>query len=292
MARRILVTGGSGQLGTELLPRLARFATVIAPGRQALDLTSDEVIPRIIALQPTHVVHAAAATDVERCEREPAWAQAVNAEGTRRVAEACRALRAWLLYVSTDYVFDGTKTSPYVETDPPAPLNVYGQSKRDGEVQVQAIAPRWAIVRTAWVYGHTGRNFVETILKRLQAGDHLTVVTDQIGSPTYTADLAAGITQLVAREARGILHLTNAGSCSWFAFAQAVAGAVGADPARVRPVTSAELALRARRPAYSVLAHTAWRALGLPPLRPWKLALRARLATLDAPPRRLRPLAN
>src|SRR5215475_2489557 len=220
MARRILVTGGSGQLGTELLPRLAGLGTVIGPGRQALDLTSDEAIPRIIALQPTHVVHAAAATDVERCEREPAWAQAVNAEGTRRVAEACQALGAWLLYVSTDYVFAGTKTSPYVETDPPAPLNAYGLSKRDGEVQVQAIAPRWAIVRTASVYGHTGRNFVEMILKQWQADDHLTVVTDQISSPTYAADLAEGMTHLVAREATGTFHLTNGGSCSWFAFAQ------------------------------------------------------------------------
>jgi dTDP-4-dehydrorhamnose reductase len=265
---------------------LAGLGTVIGPGRQALDLTAEEAIQQIIELQPTHVVHAAAATDVERCEREPAWAQAVNVEGTRRVAEACQALGAWLLYVSTDYVFDGTKTSPYVETDPPAPLNAYGQSKRDGEIWVQAIAPRWAIVRTAWVYGHVGRNFVATILTRLQAGDRLTVVTDQVGSPTYAADLAEGMTHLVAREATGTFHLTNSGSCSWFAFAQAIADAVGADPARVLPITSAELALCARRPAYSVLAYTAWRALGLPPLRPWELALRARLAMLGAAPRR------
>ena len=292
MARRILVAGGTGQLGSELLPRLAELGTVIGPGYKALDLTSDETVQQIIALQPTHVVHAAAATDVERCDREPAWAQAVNAEGTRRVARACQALGAWLLYVSTDYVFDGSKTSPYVETDPPAPLNVYGQSKHDGEVRVQTIAPRWAIVRTAWVYGHIGRNFVETILKRLQAGDPLTVVADQIGSPTYAPDLAEGITHLVAREAIGTLHLTNSGSCSWFAFAQAIAAEVGADPARVRPITSAQLALRARRPAYSVLAHTAWRSLGLPPLRSWEMALRARLAAPGASPRPQRPLAD
>jgi dTDP-4-dehydrorhamnose reductase len=285
MARRMLVTGGSGQLGTELIPRLSALGTVLAPGRETLDLTADEAIARITALQPTHVVHAAAATDVERCEREPSWAHAVNAEGTCRVAQACEAMGAWLLYVSTDYVFDGTKASPYVETDSPAPLNVYGQSKRAGEVRVQAIAPRWAIVRTAWVYGHVGRNFVATILRRLQAGDQLTVVTDQIGSPTYAADLAEGITHLVARATMGTLHLTNSGSCSWFALAQAIAAAVGADPARVLPTTSAELALRARRPAYSVLANTTWHTLGLPPLRPWKTALRARLARSDASPR-------
>jgi dTDP-4-dehydrorhamnose reductase len=278
VARRILVTGGGGQLGIELLPRLAELGMVIAPVRKTLDVTSDEAIGQIIALQPTHVVHTAAATDVERCEREPAWAQSVNVEGTRHVAQACQALGAWLLYVSTDYVFDGTKRAPYVETDPPTPLNVYGQSKRDGEVQVQTIVPRWAIVRTAWVYGHSGRNFVDTILKRLEAGDHLTVVTDQIGSPTYAADLAEGITHLVGHEATGTLHLTNSGSCSWFALARAIAAEVGADPARIQPITSAELALPAPRPAYSVLAHAAWCALGLPPMRPWETALRARLA--------------
>jgi dTDP-4-dehydrorhamnose reductase len=292
MARRILVTGGSGQLGIELLPRLAELGAVIAPERKVLDLTSDEATQQIIALQPTHVVHAAAATDVERCERQPAWAQAVNAAGTRRVAQASQALGAWLLYVSTDYVFDGAKTDPYVETDPPAPLNEYGRSKHDGEVQVQAVARRWAIVRTAWVYGHIGRNFVATILKRLQTGEQLSVVTDQIGSPTYAADLAEGITHLVGREATGTLHLTNGGSCSWFTLARAIAAEVGADPARVRPITSAELSLRARRPAYSVLAPTAWCALGFPLLRSWDMALRARLAAPDASPPPPHPLAD
>ena len=284
MARRILVTGGSGQLGTELLPRLSRLGTVMGPGRQALELTSEAAMAQIIALQPTHVVHAAAAADVERCEREPSWAQAVNAEGTRRIAEACQRLDAWLLYVSTDYVFDGTKSTPYVETDVPAPLNVYGRSKLGGEMQVQATAPRWAIVRTAWLYGHVGRNFVGTILQRLQAGERLTVVTDQIGSPTYAADLADGITHLVAREAVGIFHLTNSGSCSWFTFAQAIAHAVGADPARITPITSEMLGTRARRPAYSVLANAAWSALGLPLLRPWEMALRDRLARAEPSP--------
>jgi dTDP-4-dehydrorhamnose reductase len=277
MARRILVTGGSGQLGTELLPRLARLGTVIGPGRQALDLTSDEVTQRIIALHPTHVVHAAAATDVERCEQNPSWAYAVNAEGTCRVAQACLAVGAWLLYVSTDYVFDGNTCNPYREGDPPAPVNVYGQSKRAGEVQVQALVPQWAIVRTAWVYGHVGRNFVATVLKRLQAGEVLSVVTDQVGSPSYASDLAEGIAQLVDHEAGGLFHLTNSGSCSWFTLAQAIAREIGADPARVVPITSATLSLRACRPAYSILANDAWKALGLPLLRSWEAALHARL---------------
>jgi dTDP-4-dehydrorhamnose reductase len=277
MARRILVTGGSGQLGIELLPRLSKLGPVLSPGHLELDLTSDATIERIIACRPTHVIHAAAATDVERCELEPAWAHAVNADGTRRVAEACKAVGAWLLYVSTDYVFDGTKRTPYVEADPPAPLNVYGRSKLAGEVHMQAIVARWAIVRTAWVYGHVGRSFVATILQRLQAGARLTVVTDQVGSPTYAADLAEGIMRLVEGECTGILHLTNSGSCSWFTLAQAIACEVGVDPTYIAPITSEKLALRARRPAYSVLANAAWKALGLSPLRPWDVALRARL---------------
>jgi dTDP-4-dehydrorhamnose reductase len=185
---------------------------------------------------------------------------------------------AWLLYVSTDYVFDGTKNTPYVEADPPAPLNVYGRSKLAGEAHIQAILARWAIVHTAWVYGHVGRSFVATILQRLRAGARLTVVTDQVGSPTYAADLAEGIMQLVAGECTGILHLTNSGSCSWFALAQAIAREVGVDPSCIAPITSETIALRARRPAYSVLANAAWEALELPPLRPWEMALRVRLA--------------
>jgi dTDP-4-dehydrorhamnose reductase len=278
MAHRLLLTGGTGQLGTELRPRLATLGTVYAPSRSEFDLTSDESVARIIALQPTHVVHAAAATDVERCEREPAWAHAVNAEGTRQVAAACRAVGAWMLYVSTDYVFDGVKRTPYLEEDHPAPLNVYGLTKLAGEAHVQELAPRWAILRTSWVYGHVGRNFVATILRRLQAGETLRVVADQVGSPSYAADLADGIAQLVARQASGIFHLTNSGSCSWFAFAQAIAREVGADSARVLPITSATLDLHARRPANSVLANAAWEVLGLPPLRSWEAALQARLA--------------
>jgi dTDP-4-dehydrorhamnose reductase len=225
MSHRLLLTGGTGQLGTELRPRLSTLGTVLAPTRELLDLACDEVIARIVALQPTHVIHAAAATDVERCEQEPDWAYTVNAEGTRRVAAACQAVGAWMLYVSTDYVFAGTKCGPYLEEDRPQPLNVYGQTKLAGEVYVRELVPRWAIVRTAWVYGHVGRNFVATILRRLHAGETLRVVTDQVGSPSYTADLAAGMTQLVARQAHGIFHLTNSGSCSWFAFAQAIARA-------------------------------------------------------------------
>jgi dTDP-4-dehydrorhamnose reductase len=278
MGRRIIVTGGMGQLGTELIPRLAKLGTVLAPGRQELDLASEDSVARLSALRPTYVVHAAAATNVERCEREPTWAHAVNAEGTRRVAEACRAIGASLVYISTDYVFDGAKGAPYLEGDPPRPLNAYGRSKLAGEAYVEAWAPRWAIVRTSWLYGRVGQNFVASILRQLQGDRPLTVVTDQVGSPTYAGDLAEGIAHLVACEATGIFHLTNSGACSWFEFARAIARAAGADPTRVVGITSAELGLRARRPAYSVLANAAWASLGFPTLRPWPAALHDRLA--------------
>jgi len=278
MERRVLITGGTGQLGAALIPYLRPLGVVMAPGRQELDLTADDATARMVTFNPTHVIHAGAATDVERCEREPAWAHAVNAEGTRRVAEVCRVLGAWLLYVSTDYVFDGTKGAPYLEEDPPSPLNVYGRSKLAGERYLQALAPRGAIVRTAWLYGDSGRNFVATILGRLRSGAPLAVVTDQVGSPTYAIDLAEGIAQLMSREAVGTFHLTNSGACSWFELARAIVREAGADPSSVAPITSAELALRARRPAYSVLANAAWAGLGLPPLRPWDAALHARVA--------------
>lgn len=278
MERRVLITGGTGQLGTALIPYLRPLGLVLTPGRQELDLTAEDATERVATFNPTHVIHTGAATDVERCEREPAWADAVNAEGTRRVAAACRAVGAWLLYVSTDYVFDGTKGQPYLEEDPPSPLNAYGRSKLAGERYLRALAAKWAIVRTAWVYGDVGRNFVATILGRLRSGAPLAVVTDQVGSPTYARDLAEGIAQLMSREAVGMFHLTNSGTCSWFEFAQAIVRKAGADPTCVSPITSADLDLRARRPAYSVLANTAWGGLGLPPLRPWDDALQARLA--------------
>jgi dTDP-4-dehydrorhamnose reductase len=277
MARRLVVTGGSGQLGRELVPRLAKLGTVLAPGRPELDIASEAAIARLLALRPTHVIHAAAATDVERCEVEPSWAHAVNVDGTRRVVEACRLAGAWLLYVSTDYVFDGRKAAPYVETDAPAPLNAYGRSKLAGERLVQALAPRWAIVRTAWLYGHGGRNFVATVWRKLEAGGVLHVVTDQVGSPTYAVDLAEAIAQLVAHDVTGIVHLTNSGSCSRFELAQAIARQANVDAARIQPTTSDALGLRARRPAYAVLANAAWQALGFAALRPWHEALLARL---------------
>ncbi len=281
---RILVTGAKGQLGVELLRELAPLGEVTGLDLPEWDLTQPGCAGELVALRPDWIVHAAAATDVDRCEREPVWAQAVNATGTGQVAEACRRAQAGLLYLSTDYVFDGRKGAPYREEDPPGPLNAYGRSKWDGERAVQALAPRWTIVRTAWLYGRRGKNFVRAICDQAAMGRPLRVVHDQVGSPTYAADLAGAIAHLLARELTGLFHLTNAGACSWYEFAAAILRLTGQTGVRLWPIDSQELQRMAPRPAYSVLENAAWRKAGFPPLRPWPEALRAMLAGPTAEP--------
>ncbi len=274
---RVLITGANGQLGVELTRALTGTAEVMGCDLPDFDITGPACAELVASLAPDWVVHAAAATDVDGCERDPAMATAVNEEGSRHVAEGCRRARAGLIYLSTDFVFDGAKQSPYVETDPAAPLSVYGRSKLGGEQAVQAIAPRWAIVRTAWLYGVHGRNFVKTIVGKVAAGEPLQVVNDQVGSPTYARDLAEAIRALLAREAMGVFHLTNSGSCSWYEFTSEILRQAGFAATCVTPISSGELDRPARRPAYSVLANAAWERVGLPRLRPWPQALAAML---------------
>jgi dTDP-4-dehydrorhamnose reductase len=279
---RIVVTGADGQLGVELVRALAPQGEVVGTTIADLDLTDPGCAERVAALRPDWVVHAAAATDVDGCERDPAWALAVNGEGTRRIVEGCRRADAGLVYVSTDYVFDGRKGTLYAEDDPPAPLNAYGRSKLAGEEATRTLGGRWAIVRTAWLYGAQGKNFVKTILHRARAGQPLRVVDDQVGSPTYAADLADGMALLLSGGHTGVFHATNSGACSWFAFAREIVRLAGLSPDAVQPMTSTELDRPARRPAHSVLGGAAWQAAGLPPLRPWPEALAAMLARLQA----------
>lgn len=279
---RIVVTGADGQLGMELVPALTVHDEVISSTIADLDITDPDCVDAVAALKPDWVVHTAAATDVDGCEREPGRAMAVNAEGTRRIAEACRRIEAGLLYLSTDYVFDGRKGAPYVESDEPAPLNAYGRSKLEGERWIQRLAPRWTIVRTAWLYGAHGSNFVKTILGKATAGEPLRVVDDQVGSPTYARDLAAAIALLLSRGRTGLYHVTNSGSCSWYEFTLEILRLAGSDVTSVSRITSPELNRPARRPAYSVLENAAWLAAGLPPLRPWREALPDMLSALQA----------
>jgi dTDP-4-dehydrorhamnose reductase len=281
---RIVVTGANGQLGVELVRALAAQGEVVGVDIADLDVTHPDCADRVAALGPDWVMHAAAATDVDGCERDPAGTMAVNAEGTRRVAEGCRRAGAGLVYLSTDYVFDGRKGTPYTEEDAPAPLNAYGRSKLEGERAVQSLVSRWVVVRTAWMYGTHGKNFVKAILGKVKAGERLRVVDDQIGSPTYAADLAGAASLLLSQERTGLYHVTNGGSCSWYELTREILRLIGADVTSVSRITSKDLNRPARRPAYSVLENAAWNALGLPPLRPWPEALAdmlSRLKTVD-----------
>ena len=278
---RMVVTGAKGQLGVELLRALSSLGEVQGLDLPELDITAASCSDLLAALQPDWIIHAAAATDVDGCERAPEVALAVNAQGTRQVADVCRRVGAGLVYLSTDYVFDGTKGVPYVEEDPPAPLNAYGRSKLEGEHAVRALAPRWTIVRTAWMYGKHGRNFVKAICEKAAAGGPLRVVDDQVGSPTFATDLAEAIACLLARDLTGIFHLTNAGACSWHAFAAAILRLTGQTQVPLKRMSSAELDRPAQRPAFSVLENAAWHRAGLPPLRPWQEALADMLAAPD-----------
>lgn len=275
---RILVTGADGQLGRACLEALpaAGHQTVgvdLADG----DLTLPGVAAGLLAEHaPERVIHAAAYTAVDLAEDQRDRALAVNAGATALLAEACRRRGCALTYVSTDYVFAGDEPDGYLEDQPTAPLNWYGETKARGEAAVSALddACSWQIVRTSWLYGATGRNFVRTVLDRLAAGGAMRVVDDQRGCPTYAADLAALLGALAACDARGIFHGTNRGACTWFAFARETARLAGLDPALISPCTTAEYPTPARRPACSVLLDTRLAALGVtaPPAWPDGLA--------------------
>lgn len=269
-AARLVVTGAGGQVGRELL-RLAPRAR--GYGRADLDITDADAVRAAIA--PGDVVlNCAAYTAVDKAESEPDAAFAGNETGPAVLAAVCATVEARLIHLSTDYVFPGTQRAPYDTDDPTGPATVYGRSKLAGERAVLEKAPNSHVVRTAWVYSGRGGDFVATMLRLERERETVDVVDDQIGSPTYAADLAAGLLELVARpDAPRLLHATNAGVASWFDLARAVFAEVGADPERVRPCDSTAYPRPARRPAYSVLSDRAWRSAGLTPLRDWRAAL-------------------
>ena len=282
---RVLVTGAGGQLGGYLRPALERAGhQVIGLGREtgpgidvAVDITDAEAVDRAVgAARPDVVIHAAAYTDVDGCETHPQRADAVNHLGSRHVALAARRAGAWVLGVGTDFVFPGDAAAPYAEDDPIGPISVYGSSKADGERAILAADPGFAVARTSWVFGGPGKHFPRTVVSMLQSRGEMSVVDDEISAPTFAGDLAEALVALIPHRPAGILHLSNEGQVSRYAFAREVARVAGFDPACVTPTTTAEFLakypLPARRPAYSALANRRAAALGVR-LPPWEDAV-------------------
>lgn len=300
MALALLVPGGTGQLGRELAALAPDGALVRAPGSAELDLTrAGAVIEAVTSLAETAkeaglrpvVVNAAAYTAVDAAEADETTAFAVNADGPRVLAAACSSRGIPLLHVSTDYVFAGDGTRPYEVDDPVGPKSVYGITKLAGEDAVLGSGASAWVVRTAWVYGGHGGNFVKTMIRLAGERDTLSVVDDQRGSPTWTADLATGLLELAERvvgdepPSQRVLHCTGTGDTTWFAFARAIFEELGTDPERIKPCGTAEFPRPAPRPAYSVLSDKAWLAAGLKPLRDWRSALTAAFPELAVPRR-------
>lgn len=299
---RVLVTGSAGQLGRDLVDVFSGSvpvggseawldavgvepaAEVLALGHAELDVAdADAVRSAVQGFAPDVVVHAAAWTAVDACESDPDRAMNVNGSGTMHVAEAASRVGATVVYVSTDYVFDGTGGRPYVETDEPNPLSRYGKSKLAGERALD-LSRGSSVARTSWVSGYHGANMTRTVLKLAPGDGTLRFVDDQHGSPTFTADLAPALAVLAKRRLGGVFHLTNSGTTSWHGFARAVLEAAGEDPERVLPIATADLdpPRPAPRPANSVLDNAAWRAAGLPAMPPWQDGLRRLVAAIRA----------
>jgi dTDP-4-dehydrorhamnose reductase len=262
MPLRVLVTGAGGQVGCEVVGAFEGHE-VVAARHADLDVGDrDAVLQAVTAIAPDAIVHTAAWTAVDACESDQDRAFRVNTLGARHIAEAARRAGSWVCYLSTDYVFDGTKSEPYREWDTPHPVSVYGRSKLGGEREIESNA---TIVRTSWVCGYHGSNMVKTILRVAAEQDELAFVDDQRGHPSFAADLATIIRRLVVERRPGLFHVTNQGVVSWFEFARAVLESAGANPGRVRPITTAELTppRPAPRPANSVLDNAALRLGGL-----------------------------
>ncbi len=294
--KTVLITGSTGMLGRALIGAMTGKYNLIG-----LDITADkrdaktldkfiscnitkegDVKAAVIGARPDIVIHSAAWTDVDGCEKDEEKAHLVNTIGTENIAAACEEAGAVCLYISTDFVFDGNKGTPYREDDATAPLSVYGRTKFDGESAVRRILERHFIVRTSWLFGPYGRNFVDIILDKADKKQDLRIVMDQFGSPTYTRDLARGIITLIESGwgkdgVFGVYHITNTESCSWFKYAEEILKISGKRDVRMIPITSTELDRPAVRPIMSILSNSKFEALTKEGLRPWQLALRAYL---------------
>ncbi|MEH7095079.1 dTDP-4-dehydrorhamnose reductase [Neobacillus vireti] len=275
---KVVVTGVKGQLGYDLEKQLtARNHQVFGIDRTQLDITDEQAVKAYIeSVNPDAVLHCAAYTNVDAAEEDKETAYNVNALGAKYLAEAASKVGAKMVYVSTDYVFDGTASEPYEVDHPTHPLGVYGETKFAGEEFVKMSLDRYFIVRTAWVFGINGNNFVKTMLRLAEERDELGVVHDQVGSPTYTVDLARFMIDLVESDQYGVYHATNEGVCSWYEFAVEIFNQAGVN-VKVNPLTSEQFPRPAARPKYSVLSKKKIMDQGFTPLPNWKEALSAYL---------------
>ena len=270
---KILITGSNGMLGHDLEKVLKDKHELILTTSKTLDITDkDKTMEIIKENNPDFVINSAAYTDVDGCETNQDLAYAVNGYGVENLALACRQIDCPLVHVSTDYVFDGTARDPIPEDGEIGPISVYGKSKLMGEQAIEEILDKYFIVRTAWLYGINGKNFPKTMLELAENHPEITVVYDEVGTPTYTPDLAYGISELIETDFYGIYHLTNSGSCSWCEFARYIFEIAGRD-VNVVPVTASEFSRPAPRPSYSVLMNKKWIENGFEPLRDYKEAI-------------------
>lgn len=272
----IVVTGAKGQLGGLLLESLAGSG-VVGIDLPDHDITDRAIIEAIVGLAPRLVIHAAAMTNVDGCARDPDAAFTVNALGTQRVALACQRLGAEMVYISTNEVFAGDRRQPYLEFDQTGPVNVYGRSKLAGEFYVRSLLSRFYIVRTAWLYSRDGSNFVSKIVRAADERGELSVVTDEVGSPTYSPDLARAVVALIQTGQYGVYHFVNEGACSRYEFAQEILRLSGRGHVPIHPITSAQYQRASTPPPYSALRNFCGASLGIV-LRPWQEALRDCLA--------------
>lgn len=277
---KILVTGASGQLGSEIVAYGKKAGlNIIASTRENMELGNLNSIDKfIITEKPTHIIHAAAWTAVDKCEEQPKKAMEINAEATVRIVKAAGYVGAHVTYISTDYVFDGKKDSPYTETDKASPLSVYGVTKYMGE---KAMRPMDSIIRVSWVCGEVGSNIVKTVLEHSQTSKEMSFVTDQFGSPTFAEDAAELIVKLALRQASGIRHVTNSGSASWYEFVSEIVKQANLD-LKINPITTEELFPKrpARRPMSSILSTEKIAEEGWGQLPPWQDSLKRLLDKL------------
>jgi dTDP-4-dehydrorhamnose reductase len=276
---KVLVTGAAGQLGRDVVAVFEQQSYEVLPcDRKSLDITdSDACLRRVEEFRPDVIIHCAAYTAVDQAETDVDQAYQVNAVGTRNLVVAAEKIAAKFCYISTDYVFDGQSANGYHEYDNTNPQTIYGKSKRAGEVLVQSLSSAYFIVRTSWVYGLHGNNFVKTMLRLGQDKPILNVVNDQKGSPTYTVDLADFLLEIVQTEKYGIYHASNTGECTWFEFAQAIFAEAnsqgGSYNVQVNPCTTEEFPRPAPRPTNSVMEHLSIRTNGFQDLRHWREGL-------------------